>query len=229
MEIINAGPRNIPFLNDNLMNRKAVVFFVAPWCGHCQRLEPTINKLMGRFKNDSYPGLIARVQEKEIPKVKCDNDIQGFPTIRVLKPGGKKEHDYEGSRDEGSLSEFLAKIFEQNNKMHTKSLPFRVTTLSKTPKKAKTKAEKKNLNIHRKLNEERQEKMRLYSALLKKEATALKKTKKKKKKPKKKPKKTPKKAKTAKKQSGGAKKKKTYKRRKNKRIKNKRRKNKRRN
>ena len=162
MEIINAGPRNIPLLNDNLMQRKSVVFFVAPWCGHCQRLEPTIDNLMGRFKNSKYPGLIARVQENEIPKVKCDNDIAGFPTIRVLKPGGKKDHDYEGPRDEDALKDFLKKIFEENDKMATKRLPFNV---AKKPSGNMTEGDAKRLALRRKLSEERQKNMELQSIL----------------------------------------------------------------
>ena len=196
MEIINAEPRNIHFLNDNIMNRKAVVFFVAPWCGHCQRLEPTINNIMGRFKNKSYPGVIARVQEKEIPKVKCDNDIQGFPTIRVLKPGGKKLHDYEGSRDEDSLNDFLTKIFEENKRMSDNIIPLKVSKINLNSKQKNNKAKKQTKKQTKNKN--------VYSELLKKEAKLLKKKNKNSNKKQKKQKK-----KTIKKQSGGSKKKKT--------------------
>ena len=192
MEIINAGSKNIPFLNDNLKNRKSVVFFVAPWCGHCKRLEPTIDNIMGRFKNSNYPGLIARVEEKEIPKVKCDNDIDGFPTIRVMKPGGKKDYDYQGPRDEEALNDLLIKIFEDNNNMGLKRLPFNTS-------------KQQELLLHERLEKERQDKMRLYNELLNKKANKKKPNKKKSNKKKSNKKKSNKKKSNKKKQNGGRK------------------------
>jgi len=113
MRVISATNNNIPFLNNLLQKNKAVVFFVAPWCGHCRALEPTLNKIMGRFSTSRRDGLIARVSEGNVKNLNCDKDIRGFPTIRVLN-NGKKEKDYEGSRDESSLNSFLASVFNKN-------------------------------------------------------------------------------------------------------------------
>ena len=115
MRVISATHDNMHFLNDILQKNKAVVFFVAPWCGHCKALEPTLNKLMGRFSTSRRDGLIARVPEGEIKNLNGDTEIRGFPTIRILN-NGKKEKDYEGSRDEKSLSEFLASVLNENEK-----------------------------------------------------------------------------------------------------------------
>ena len=93
MKVISATNDNIPFLNNLLQKNKAVVFFVAPWCGHCRALEPTLNKIMGRFSTSRRDGLIARVSEGNVKNLNCDKNIQGFPTIRVLN-NGKKEKDY---------------------------------------------------------------------------------------------------------------------------------------
>ena len=113
MRVISATQNNIPFLNNLLQKNKAVVFFVAPWCGHCRALEPTLNKIMGRFSTSRRDGLIARVSEGDIKNLNCDKDIRGFPTIRVLN-NGEKEKDYEGPRDENSLNSFLADVFNKN-------------------------------------------------------------------------------------------------------------------
>ena len=72
MKVISATNDNIPFLNNLLQKNKAVVFFVAPWCGHCRALEPTLNKIMGRFSTSRRDGLIARVSEGNVKNLNCD-------------------------------------------------------------------------------------------------------------------------------------------------------------
>jgi len=113
MRVISATHDNMLFLNNLLQKNKSVVFFVAPWCGHCKALEPTLNKIMGRFSTSRRDGLIARVPEGNIKNLNCDKDVRGFPTIRVLN-NGKKEKDYTGPRDEHSLNAFLASVFNEN-------------------------------------------------------------------------------------------------------------------
>tara|TARA_B110000008_G_scaffold279739_1_gene328320 strand:+ start:3421 stop:3981 length:561 start_codon:yes stop_codon:yes gene_type:complete len=156
MRVISATQNNIPFLNNLLQKNKAVVFFVAPWCGHCRTLEPTLNKIMGRFSTSGRDGLIARVSEGDLKNLNCDKDIRGFPTIRVLN-NGKKERDYEGPRDEQSLNAFLADVFNKNLinksvnvlkkrlkniKREKRRTPYS-SLLRKAAKKAKKKATKK--------------------------------------------------------------------------------------
>jgi len=138
MRVISATYDNIPFLNNLLQKNMAVVFFVAPWCGHCRALEPSLNKIMGRFSTSRRNGVIARVSEGDIKQIKCDNDIQGFPTIRVLK-NGKKVKDYEGQRDEKSLNAFLADVFNENLKQPNKvRKPIKVRKpMNVEPKKGK--------------------------------------------------------------------------------------------
>ena len=36
------GNSNINTINQCIKTNPVIVFVVAPWCGHCQRLEPTI-------------------------------------------------------------------------------------------------------------------------------------------------------------------------------------------
>jgi thioredoxin-like negative regulator of GroEL len=138
MRIITSTYNNSSFLNNLLQKNKAVVFFVAPWCGHCQRLEPTLNKLMGRFSTLRRDGVIARINEGEIKNMNIDKDIQGFPTIRVLN-NGKKEQDYNGPRDEESLNRFLYDVFKENQEMKT------INISKYRKKKNKTKKAKKSV------------------------------------------------------------------------------------
>ena len=43
----------------------SIVKFHAPWCGHCQALKPTWNKLMDEFNNKESPknAMIAALEE----------------------------------------------------------------------------------------------------------------------------------------------------------------------
>ncbi|MFY2203378.1 thioredoxin domain-containing protein [Escherichia coli] len=61
----------------------------APWCGHCQALEPTYNKLAKHLRDiDSL--VIAKMDgtTNEHPRAKAD----GFPTL-LFFPSGKKSFD----------------------------------------------------------------------------------------------------------------------------------------
>ncbi|GAW11563.1 hypothetical protein ANO14919_009100 [Xylariales sp. No.14919] len=83
-------------------NHTSVVEFYAPWCGHCQNLKPAYEKAA---KN--LDGLA------KVAAVNCDEDenkqlcgmmgVQGFPTLKIVRPGKKKGskpivEDYQGER-----------------------------------------------------------------------------------------------------------------------------------
>lgn len=82
-------------------NYTSVVEFYAPWCGHCQNLKPAYEKAA---KN--LDGLA------QVAAVNCDEDenkplcgqfgIQGFPTLKIVRPGKKYGKpvvdDYNGPR-----------------------------------------------------------------------------------------------------------------------------------
>ena len=166
MRVITSTYNNSSFLNNLLQKNKAVVFFVAPWCGHCQRLEPTLNKLMGRFSTLRNDGVIARINEGEIKNMNIDKDIQGFPTIRVLN-NGKKEQDYNGPRDEESLNRFLYDVFKENQEMKTiniskyrkknnKTKKAKKSVKTKKAKKSvKTKKAKKSVKLRKKIKKKK--------------------------------------------------------------------------
>ena len=61
---------------------------------------------------------IISVSENEMPSLTVDNNIRGFPTIRHYN-NGKKVNDYNGMRDEKSISDYLAKIFNENLRLRT--------------------------------------------------------------------------------------------------------------
>lgn len=77
----------------------------APWCGHCQSLEPAYKKLAARFKDiDSV--VIAKMDgtTNEHP----DIEIEGFPTLIFLPAKEEAEIiDFEGERTLKALTKFI--------------------------------------------------------------------------------------------------------------------------
>lgn len=87
-----------------------IVEFYAPWCGHCQNLKPAYEKAAKNLE-----GLA------KVAAVNCDEDenkplcgqfgVQGFPTLKVIRPGPKKGkpvvEDYQGERKAKPIVEFV--------------------------------------------------------------------------------------------------------------------------
>lgn len=70
-------------------DKKVVVLYYAPWCGHCKSLMPEWKKIEDAHKNDP---------KVSVKKVNCDEEpdkakkegVTGFPTIILYKGGVKK-------------------------------------------------------------------------------------------------------------------------------------------
>lgn len=165
MKVIYANGNNMELINNILNKSNVVVFFTAPWCGHCKNLKPVMENVFGRFKNMSNTGSIVNVSEHEMPRMTLDNKIDGFPTIRHYN-NGIKVNDYKGMRDEKSLTNYLVKIFEEN-KMQ------KVTKAKKTKKKVKRKSRRRRFI---KSLKKAKRKIKSKSKLIKKIKNALKKT-----------------------------------------------------
>lgn len=85
-----------------------IVEFYAPWCGHCQNLQPTFEKAATKLK-----GLA------KVAAIDCDEDankqlcgsmgVKGFPTLKIVRPrkgGGKPTvEDYNGQRSASAIVE----------------------------------------------------------------------------------------------------------------------------
>ncbi|KAL3944065.1 MAG: hypothetical protein SGBAC_001849 [Bacillariaceae sp.] len=78
----------------------------APWCGHCKKMKPDWDKLMGEFA-DSPTALVADVDCTAEGKPICDdNGVKGFPTLKYGDPSALE--DYKGGRDYDSLKKFAS-------------------------------------------------------------------------------------------------------------------------
>lgn len=148
MKVIYANSNNMNKLNSLLNKDNVVVFFTAPWCGHCQQLKPVMENVFGRFKNSRLPGTICNIQDKEMPRMAINSKIDGFPTIRHYN-NGVKVKDFSGMRDERSISNFLAKVFEENLNKSAVSIG-KIRRRRKTKRRLKKRRQKKSVKKNNK-------------------------------------------------------------------------------
>jgi protein disulfide-isomerase A1 len=86
-------------------SKGVLVMFYAPWCGHCQQIKPTWEKLGEHFAdNDKYV-----IGKMDATTNEADGEeVQGFPTIKFYPAGEDVEAiDYQGGRDLDSLIKFV--------------------------------------------------------------------------------------------------------------------------
>jgi protein disulfide-isomerase-like protein len=92
--------------SDSIMSsdKPAMIFFYAPWCGHCKNAKPEFEKLMQMAKGKTF--MIDCDAHKEIAQ---KYGIQGFPTIRYYPKGPKNGNprEYQGNRTAEDMMQFM--------------------------------------------------------------------------------------------------------------------------
>ncbi|CAM8951902.1 unnamed protein product [Rhodiola kirilowii] len=88
-----------------------VVEFYAPWCGHCKSLAPEYEKAAKTLSSHDPPLVLAKVNAVEDSNKALGEqfEIQGFPTIKILRNGGKTSQEYKGPRDAEGIVVYLAR------------------------------------------------------------------------------------------------------------------------
>ncbi|KAF8196834.1 hypothetical protein K438DRAFT_1673052 [Mycena galopus ATCC 62051] len=71
-------------------NQTSLVAFVAPWCGHCQRLAPEYSKAALGL-HPLIPLYAVDCDEDKNKRLCSEQGVQGFPTIKVF-PKGKEQN-----------------------------------------------------------------------------------------------------------------------------------------
>nr|GMC66534.1 protein disulfide-isomerase-like [Ipomoea batatas] len=88
-----------------------VVEFYAPWCGHCKKLAPEYEKAASVLSSHDPPVTLAKVDANEDSNrdLASQYEVQGFPTIKILRDGGKTVQDYKGPREADGIVTYLKK------------------------------------------------------------------------------------------------------------------------
>jgi len=87
-------------------DKDALVFFYAPWCGHCKKFEPVYKELAAKLSSVSNSLLVARIDatKNDVEGV----DVTGFPSLFLYRNGKKDQPlTYDGERDVTSIVQWL--------------------------------------------------------------------------------------------------------------------------
>jgi len=88
-------------------NEYVLVEFYAPWCGHCQSLEPEYAQAAQDLAEKGSAIKLAKVDATAEKETGTKFDIEGFPTLKFFKNG--EASDYNGPREAKGIVSWLSK------------------------------------------------------------------------------------------------------------------------
>ncbi|EDV91834.1 thioredoxin domain-containing protein 5 homolog [Drosophila grimshawi] len=85
--------------------------FYAPWCGHCQKLQPTWEQLATEALASDAGISVAKVDctSPDNRQICIDQQVEGYPTLFLYK-NGQRQNEYEGSRSLPELQAYIKKF-----------------------------------------------------------------------------------------------------------------------
>lgn len=78
-----------------------LVQFYNPWCKHCKKLAPEYEKAASVLNKHDPPVIIAKVDVREEANegLKATYEVQGVPSLKIFRNGGKVIQEYKGTRE----------------------------------------------------------------------------------------------------------------------------------
>jgi thiol-disulfide isomerase/thioredoxin len=93
-------------------NTAELLFFYADWCPHCKTAKPIWDELKTQYQNKTINGyqviftdVNCSQETAEVDKMMNQYNVEGYPTIKLLKDGQIIEYDAKPSKD--TLNQFL--------------------------------------------------------------------------------------------------------------------------
>jgi len=89
-----------------------LLFFFADWCPHCKTAKPIWDDLKDQYQNKTINGyqvvfteINCTEETAEVEKMMNQYNVEGYPTIKLLKDGQVIEYDAKPSKE--TLTQFL--------------------------------------------------------------------------------------------------------------------------
>jgi hypothetical protein len=102
----------VPIGSSKTSNTAELLFFYADWCPHCKAAKPIWNDLKSEYENKTINGyqiIFTEVdcseESAEVEKLMNQYNVEGYPTIKLLKDGQVIEYDAKPSKE--TLTKFL--------------------------------------------------------------------------------------------------------------------------
>lgn len=94
---------------DEFVNTHPLVLleFYAPWCGHCKKLAPELEKAAGDLEVEDPPIIIAKVDATVETELATRFQVTGYPTMFVMRYGVK--YEYDGPRERVGIAKYMRK------------------------------------------------------------------------------------------------------------------------
>ena len=102
----------VPIGSGGSGNTAELLFFYADWCPHCKTAKPIWYSLQSEYQNKTINGYTVTFTEincseetAEVDKMMNQYNVEGYPTIKLLKDGQVIEYDAKPTKE--TLTQFL--------------------------------------------------------------------------------------------------------------------------